>query len=522
MNIYKGHIITCDENNTVARYLAANNGRIVFVGDALPEELSGQPIIDLGERALLPSFVDTHAHFVSHAVFADCPDLTAVHSNAEIVSILKAYVAGCKRKVVLAFGASPHAVEEKRLLCRADLDEVSASKPIMVVKYEGHSCIVNQALMDRLPKRVKTLRGYNAETGEMRQEAFYAISDFATNSVSVLSLVKSMISAVDAVAEKGVGMVHTVSGVGFLLDMDVEMERIFARGIGRGFQLRVFYQTMNAAKAKRRGFRRVGGCFANALDGSFCSLDAALLEPYEGTDNRGVLFYSDEQVTDFCKKANRAGLQIEMHAVGDAAFDQAVSALKAALDDYPCEDHRHGIIHAFLTTDQGLDICAAYGIQLPVQPIFYDWPLEPIWHVISLLGQRSERLGPLKKTLDMGIVQSMGSDAPCTRPDPVKWIHNACNHPVPEHSVSVSDALRMATYNGYWTTFDEKERGSLEPGKIADMVILSKNPYDVPVTKLNSLRVEQLMLAGVPYKKQSVSVAALLLKGLLSSRKRQA
>ena len=519
MNIYKGQIITCDEKNTVAEYLAEHDGRIVFVGDTLPEELRGLPVADLGEKALLPAFADTHAHFVSHAVFSNCPDLTVAGSNAEIVRMLKEYAPTCKGRLVLAFGASPFAVAEQRLICRCELDEVSRTKPVMIVKYEGHSCIVNQALMDRLPRRIRALRGYNAETGEMKQEAFFAISDYATRSIPLLSLVKSMVRAVDALAEKGIGLVHTVSGVGFPLDLDVELERIFARGLSGGFQMRVFYQTMDAGKAKRRGFKRVGGCFANALDGSFCSLDAAMKEPYEGTDNRGILFYSDEQVEAFCKEANRAGMQIEMHAVGDAAFEQAVRALNAALEDFPRKDHRHGIIHAFLPTEEGLEICAQCGIQLPVQPVFTDWPLDPPWHVVSILGKRAERVLPLRTMLQMGIRQSMGSDAPCTRPDPIKWIHSACNHPVPEQSVSVSDALRMATYNGYWATFDENERGSLEAGKIADMVVLSQSPFAVPVSELGSLRVEQLLLVGRPYKKQRGGATAVVVRGLLSRRR---
>jgi predicted amidohydrolase YtcJ len=519
MNIYKGSIITCDAKNTVAAYLAESNGRIIYVGNELPAELQNQPVTDLGERALMPSFADTHVHFVSHAVLNRCPDLTKARSVAEMAEMLKTYAASCRSRIVLAFGASPHSVEDKRLITRAELDTVSLKKPIMIVKYEGHSCIVNQVMIDRLPAQIKKLRGYNAETGEMKQEAFFAISDFATRSISLVTLLKSMRATVDELAEKGVGMAHTVSGVGFPLDLDVELERIFARGLNSGFQMRVFYQTMDVRKAKRRGFKRVGGCFANALDGSFCSMDAALTEPYEGTDNRGILFYSDEQVKAFCKKASRAGMQIEMHAVGDAAFDQGVRALHAALEDCPRKDHRHGVIHAFLPTEDGLDICVEDGIQLPMQPVFMDWPLDPQWHVISLLGERAQRLCRLKSALDRGIIQSMGSDAPCTRPDPVKWIHNACNHPVPEQSVSVYDALRMATYNGYWTTFDEMERGSLEVGKIADMVVLSQSPYAVPVDRLDGLRVEQLILAGAPYRKRSENLAMLLVRGLFSRKR---
>ena len=113
---------------------------------------------------------------------------------------------------------------------------------------------------------------------------------------------------------------------------------------------------MDTEKVIKRGLTRIGGCFETALDGCFGSKDASLLTPYENSNDCGVLYYSDEKVTEFCKKANRAGLQIEMHAIGDRAFNQATRALKAALDDYPREDHRHTIIHACLPTEEGIEI----------------------------------------------------------------------------------------------------------------------------------------------------------------------
>ena len=108
-----------------------------------------------------------------------------------------------------------------------------------------------------------------------------------------------------------------------------------------------------------------------------------------------------------------------------------------------------------------------------------------------------------------------GSDGPCTSPDPIMWIYKACNHSVPEQSVSVYEALRMCTYNGYYLTFDEKERGSLEKGKIADMTVLSENPYAVPVKELDRLKVEQLYLQGNKYRSETGKGAvAHILKGM--------
>ncbi len=519
MNIYKGSIITCDSKNTVAKYLVEEKGEIVYIGDSLLQEYENLKVIDLGDKALLPSFCDTHLHFASFAVFNSGLNVMEAKNNIELVNMLKEYVKKSKNKIVIAFGASPYSVEERRLVSRSELDEVSRDKPIMVVKYDGHASIINQAMIDKLDDKIKKLRGYDADTGEMNQEAFFAISDFVTNSVSPIELVKNMQKTFDTIAEKGIGMIHTVSGVGFPRDLDVDLERIVGKGAERDFQTRVFFQTMDINKVIKRKLPRIGGCFATALDGCFGSMDAALLTPYEGTENSGVLYYSDEKVTEFCKKANRQGLQIELHAIGDAAFNQATKALKAALDDFPRKDHRHGIIHACLPTEDGIKICAKYNIQIPLQTAFIIWPQEPDWYLRNILGEREANLNPLRSFLDEGVILSMGSDAPCTSPDPINWIHNACNHPVKEQAITVFEALRMATYYGYWTSFDEINRGSLEIGKIADMTILSENPYDLPINKLNSIKVEKLILSGNAYKKQSQNIVRLILKGLLSKRK---
>jgi predicted amidohydrolase YtcJ len=170
-------------------------------------------------------------------------------------------------------------------------------------------------------------------------------------------------------------------------------------------------------------------------------------------------------------------------------------------------------------TEDGLRICKEYNIHIPLQTSFIVWPQEPDWYLRKILGDREAKLNPLRSFVDNNIVISAGSDSPCTDPDPMLWIHNACNHPVTEQSLTVEEALRMATYWGYWTTFDEKERGSLETGKIADMVILSQNPYNVPKEHLQNISVMQLILAGKPYEKQRSSWVSMMLHGLLNSTK---
>ena len=520
MKLYKGNILTVDASDRVCRYLVEDRGKILYVGDEEPKSLDRMEVIDLSGKTIVPAFVDTHQHFASFATFNAGLNVMDAESNEEIMEMIREFAGKSKAKTLIAFGASPYSVREGRLLSRSEMDQACPDRPMMMCKYDGHACVVNTPLLKLVDRKVKGLRGYHPDTGEMNQEAFFAVSDFITGSLPIPELVKNMQSAVDYMAQHGIGMVHSVSGVGFAMNLDISLEKWFGRGLDGDFQLRIFAQSMDTKVATRRGFPRIGGCFACALDGCFGSKDAALNEPYEGTtDDYGVLYYTDEEVIDFCKKANRAGLQIEMHAIGDRAFDQATRALKAALDDYPRKDHRHGIIHDCMVTEEGLQICSDYHIQMPMQSAFIGWKQEPDEYLEEILGERAQHLNELRRIWDAGVVISAGSDGPCTDPDPISWIDRAVNHSDASQRLTVQEALRMCTYNGAYTTFDEKERGSLEMGKIADMAVLSDDPYTIEPERLADIKVEGLYLAGKPYEKQRSSFAATILRGMRGKKK---
>nr|WP_317286161.1 amidohydrolase family protein [uncultured Parolsenella sp.] len=516
MKVYEGTILTVNATDDVARYLVEDGGRIVYVGNDLPERYATGERVDLVGRALCPSFVDTHEHLASFATFNAGLNVMNARTNTQICEMVSEFAARSTAKTLIAFGASPYSVKEGHLVTREELDAVCPDRPLMIVKYDGHACVVNTPLLRKVEDKVSALRGYHPDTGEMNQEAFFAVSNFITDSLSIPELVKNIQHAMDYLASRGIGMVHDVSGVGFTGDLDISLEQWLAKSAQSGFQVRVFPQSLDPKVATKRHLPRIGGCFACALDGCFGSKDAAMHEPYEGTDDKGVLYYTDEQVLEFCRAANRAGLQIEVHAIGDAAFDQAARCLARALDEYPREDARHGIIHDDLPTPEGIALCASHGIHFPMQSSFIDWPQEPESYLVELLGEeRAGRLNPLRDIADAGVVISLGSDAPCTDPDPILWLHRACNNSTPGQSLTIREALRAATYNGAWVTFDERDRGSLEAGKLADMVILSENPYEVPAAELERIKVEELLLQGRPYRPQRQGVAAAIARGTL-------
>ena len=173
MKIYHGAILSVNARDEVFRYLVEDGGRIVFVGNELPAQYAGAEVTELGDKALIPSFVDTHQHFASFAIFNAGLNVMEAGSNEEIAGMVADFYARSgNAKTLIAFGASPYSVKERRLISREELDRVCPDKEIMVVKYDGHACIVNSRLLARLDPKVRDLRGYHPDTGEMNQEAF--------------------------------------------------------------------------------------------------------------------------------------------------------------------------------------------------------------------------------------------------------------------------------------------------------------------------------------------------------------
>ena len=315
---------------------------------------------------------------------------------------------------------------------------------------------------------------------------------------------KCIINAYDKLAKYGVGFIRSVESIGFPMDLDVTLAMMIgkARAKKNNIQTRMFFQTMDVSKVKKRKLPRIGGCFEAALDGAFAACDAALTKPYKNDPkNKGILVYPDEKITDFVKEANRAELQVELHTIGDAAINQAINAIEKALQDYPREDHRHSLIHASLISDENIKKCAELGISITVQPAIPISPLEPISFLEETIGDRVYASSPYRKITDAGIHLSGGSDGPVTHPDPIPGIYGACNHPYDSsQSLTIQEALKMYTYEVAWMSFEEKRRGSLEQGKLADMVILNENPLSKDPKDLLQLKVEQLYLKGKKYK----------------------
>lgn len=515
MELYKNaRFISCEPENRIYTAMAVEKGRIVWLGgeDDVPAAYAAARAVDLRGAVVTPAFGDTHMHFESLCTFENTFYLMDVRSFREAGEIVRAYAGSHPRsKVLIGYGCSAHTVEEKRLPERRDMDEWT-DRPLMVMKYDGHAAVCNSAMLALLTDKVKSDPGCDAETGWLYQNAFYKGVNEVTAKIPILEVVRGLAKGADQLAKRGIGLIHNVEGVGYAGDLDVDMVRILAPGLPQAY--RIFFQTMDIAAVKRRKFPRIGGCFKLALDGCFGSEDAALLEPYANDpENRGILNYTQEEVNDFVIRANREGLQITMHAIGDAAVEQCITAYEAAYADKPWTDARHIMIHCCLVHPDQMDRIAKLGLCLAMQSPFIYWKQEPQEYLDRLLGvERAGKLNPLRSLHDRGIVLGDGSDGPCTRPEPLRGMACAVSHPDPAERMERLNALRMITYNAAYMSFDEKDRGSLTVGKIADFVVLSDDP--LTAEDIEAIRVEDIYFAGKRYSGKVPGVFGLLCRSV--------
>ncbi len=425
-------------------------------------------------------------------------DTRGAHGFSELSNLVQDFAKSHPdEKRIIGFGTSSHTLKEQRLPTAAELDKMT-ERPLLIVKYDGHAAIANTAFINSLPSRLLK-DGFDCSKGHFYHNSFYNMIDHVTKTISLPKVLQNMVEGMNYLAGRGIGFVHACEGVGFPFDLDVDLLRWIAdEFIG---EYLVYMQTMDVKKVLKRKMPRIGGCFSTALDGCFGSLDAALTSPYQNqSENSGILFHPSPKVNHFVEEAHRQSLQVALHAIGDAAVDQALHAYSSAIKKHDRPDHRHILIHACLLNERHISEIAKHQVAIATQTPFLNWELEPDHYLNEILGKRADQLIPLKSIIEAGILLGNGSDAPCTLPDPIQGIHMSCNHPVAGQRVDILTALRMHTIWNAKLSFLEDELGSLEIGKRADFVVLEQNPLTQPTDQLNQLSIKECYYKGELFK----------------------
>lgn len=257
----------------------------------------------------------------------------------------------------------------------------------------------------------------------------------------------------------------------------------------------LYYQTRDVAAVQRLGLPRIGGCIW--IDGDFEPHTAALQEPYaDHPATCGCLYFTDDVVNEFIDEAHRAGLQIALHCVGDAAVAQVLRAYRRALTATPHPDHRHRIEHFEIYDAALLHETRALDVHVAIQPPF-DGYFGGIDQNALYLGQeRAQRADPIRTFVEHGIPIGGGSDCPITPLQPIYGIHCAVNHSNPAERISAQRALELFTIDNARLAFEEDEKGTIEVGKLADLTVLSADPRTVAPEHIQDIMVTMTIVDG--------------------------
>ncbi|MBW1641979.1 MAG: amidohydrolase [Deltaproteobacteria bacterium] len=531
-----GHVLTMDSEDTVAEAVAVKDDEIEAVGkNEEIQKLSTENsrIVDLKGKTMLPGFIEAHGHFPfsgfnAVGVNVNSPPIGTMSSLAGVMDALRNQAQKTEKgKWIIGFGFDDTLIREKRHLTCTDLDDVSTDNPVFVAHISGHLAYANNrglalvgitenspnpegGVICKDPESGKP-NGILEETAAMQllnagygsvMEKFgdiveWAVKDYASNGVTTVQcgLVSEILMAIfqPAFASEVIPL-----RVGIWPDHEFS-EKIVKEELD---------VTSYNSKMVQMGAAKIIG------DGSIQGYTAHLTKPYfvpfkGDKEYRGYPVMGREKMTELVKIFHRAGMQIAIHGNGDATIDDIIYAVDQAQKEYPREDTRHIVIHAQTARDDQLDEMKRLGLT----PSFfsahaYYWGDR---HCNIFLGEeRAFRMNPAKSALDKGVRFTIHLDTPVTPINPLLLVWSAVNRISSggnvigeDECITPTQALRAVTIDAAWQIFQEKNRGSLEIGKYADMVILSDNPLKNP-SSINNIDVVETIVGGATvYRKET-------------------
>jgi predicted amidohydrolase YtcJ len=507
------HVITMDAVDPGGAEAVAIDGvRICAVGsnrdvDAMGD--AGTRVLDLRGKTVLPGFIDSHVHFMQTGLGSLGPQVYGLKSRQAVLDVAADAVGRASPgEPLLVHGCCLHDLDAA--LTRRDLDRIAPANPLVVLDIGAHASIFNTRAWDIacLPSDLPGIKlaSDGAPTGLLDgsantrfRYAYYGLAVDDDTRVAALHRASRM------ALQSGITTVHALDGGsddgrGWLPQRDVEV--LLREQACLSVRTVVYFQSTRVDIARRWGLPRIGGCIW--VDGSYFEHTAGLTEPYaDDPCSCGNLYFTQDQVDAFVWEAHREGLQVSMHAIGDAAIEQLLLALEKALQKAPRADHRHRIEHFSLPTQGHIERAARLGVVASMQPNFAVHPaLDDSGRRVgqgleALLGaERFERRHPYRRLLDAGILVAGGSDSDPEPMGPLIGIQQLASHPESARRLTPYEALQLYTVNGARAAFEETDKGSISVGKLADLVVLARDPLTEPASSLAGIPVALTMVGG--------------------------
>jgi predicted amidohydrolase YtcJ len=472
--------------------LVVEGGRILAVGrgqDLLPHIGDEATRIDLHARAVLPGFTDAHVHLM-HTGLVESGwriDLAGRTREEALESLRAAVGSRGPGEWVVAYGWDESDWTDRRYLVRAEIDRVSPANPVLAIRVDGHMLTANSAALVLLPAATPK-RLVEVEAGLLREAAVNEM--LAQTSPDRVATAEALAAAARLCHRLGVTSVHTMSRF-------QDVPAFTDRRAERRLRVTIYPEVGSSDKVKEAGFPtesddswlRFGGVKIFA-DGSIGARNAAVSEPFldGGT---GELNHADADLVSMVRDADRAGWQTAIHAIGDRAIDQVLNAHEVVGTD---PAFRHRIEHFELPHERHLERASKLGLCVSMQPNFIgNWSGPESLYVDRLGVERDRASNPLRRVVDAGLPLAFGSDGmPLS---PLYGLHWAVNGPYPDQRLTADEAIDRYTAGGAWFGFEEGIKGRIEPGMLADLVVLDEDPLLRP-ERIEERKVDMTFVGG--------------------------
>ena len=505
--------------------IAIKNKEIIWIGSHMKAKRIQGKHINFGNQAILPGFIDAHGH-ASYLAFATqvaniaSPPVGNINNIKELQSELKKFITDSNLKPgewVMGLGYDDSLLAEQRHPTKDDLDEVSTEHPIYLIHVSAHLGAANSLglslanisaeTQDPPGGKIRRYENSSEPNGVFEETAAYPLQQLAMSAYKdpIGSVKKAMnIYARNGIttAQDGASNPETISlmqaaDVQGMINLDIISYPIGQNGLDKNLDSINF--------GSYEGRLKIGG-IKLILDGSPQGKTAYLTEPYykpphsESDSYKGYPLIPQSEVSKWVKKYADLNIPIMAHANGDAAADMLIKAVKDADIN---SDHRTIMIHAQTVREDQLDQMK----ELKIIPSYFSthtfyWG---DWHRDSVFGEdRAMRISPTKSTLNRNMPFTVHNDAPVVPPDMIRLLWSTTNRKTrsgkvlgEEQKISTYSALEAMTINAAYQHFEDDIKGSIEVGKLADLVVLSEDPLSIDTKNLLEVSVVATFSRGV-------------------------
>jgi predicted amidohydrolase YtcJ len=506
-------VYTVDNNFSIAESFVVKKGKIVAVGkaDTLEKKYNAHEIVDAGGKAVYPGFIDAHSHFYAYGLSLQEVNLVGTKSWDEIVDSVNVFARRNPEGWIIGRGWDQNSWKVKQFPNKAKLDALFPVRPIILTRIDGHAVIANQAALNIAGvKPDQTIAGGEIETvkGKLTGILVDNAMGIVRKKIPEPSEQVTQAAFLDAQSNCFAGGLTTVSDCGLPYTMVNTIAQLQHKG---ALKMRLYVMLSDKPENydylfKRGVFKTPGldvRSFKMYADGALGSRGACLLQPYNDQKNwKGFLLSNKEHFEEVAKKVADKGFQLCIHAIGDSANRVILKIYANVLKGK--NDRRWRIEHAQILSSDDIHYFGDYSIIPSVQPAQATSDMR--WAGSRLGNKRLKTAYAYKQLLEQNGWVPLGTDFPVENINPVYTFYAAVERKdlkgyprggfQPENAISRSEALKGMTIWAAKANFEEKEKGSIEPGKYADFVILDNDIMKIKGSALPNVKVLKTYING--------------------------